>query len=255
MFSGERRRARSVRNHFIGFLVVGLAAGPASAAFPQSKQPDFSLIDPVWAAGQVEPDLLNGDDSRAWRALKHDFPQDYDSFLQAYAAAILNNNDPSRISGDFLQSRLKLSILLAPLAPSSALARLQRAKASMIKYLATTDVATCAAFASGDSEQVQSGVLNHQDAQSIRIASEIVAAMFDAVAAARVQPNPRRVLDANDIKTIRRLAAALGGTPNEIDALLSRPPDDKPQRCRLGVLFFEAIAASPDDTSAKFAFR
>ena len=125
----------------------------------------------------------------------------------------------------------------------------------MIKHLSANDVAACAAFASGDQDTLNRAIANHLDDQSVRLWAEIDGAMFDAAAAALAEPHVRGVLDTNDINTIKKLALAHGGTPAQADAMFSSLPNDQRQRCKLGVLFFEAIAAAPDDTAAKFAFR
>lgn len=254
MITGARRVWRG-RERLLGLSMFALVLGNAAEASAGSERPDFSLIDPAWAYTQIDHDLTGGVGGSAYQALKRDFPEEYKVFIKTYVAALLTRQDPAPISGEFLQSHIAVSMLLAPLAPSSNLARVQRAKVPIIKNLAETDVESCAAFAVGDTEPVENNIKRHLDDQSIRRDSEFEAALFDAAAAARIRPNARRVMEARDIKIFRAVASSLGDTSIEIDMMLSNIPDDQRERCRVGVRFFQAIAATPDDIAAKFAFK
>lgn len=238
-----------------GLTIFGLTLGYSGIAFGQSAKPDFSLIDPVWAAAQMDRNFTQDAGGAAWRALKRDYPQDYEAFIKAYVAALLTHQNTAPISGEFLQSHLRLAILVAPFAPSPYLARLQRAKAAAIEILANTDVESCAAFAVGDEETFENGIQGNLGDGVLRAAAELEAALFDAAAAAKINPKSRRIMNAEDIKVLKKVALALGNTPEDVGAMLSRPPESKQERCRLGVLFYRAIAAAPEDTAAKFAFK
>lgn len=128
-------------------------------------------------------------------------------------------------------------------------------KVPIIENLAKTDIESCAAFAVGDASTVENNIQRHLDDQSVRRAADSEAALFDAAAAAHIRPQARRVLEAHDIQIFRSIASSLGDTSEEVDMMLSRIPDNQRERCRIGVLFFQAIAATPDDTAAKFAFH
>lgn len=254
MIAGARHVWRG-RKPLLGLAMFALVLGNAGSASAGSERPDFSLIDPAWASTQIDHDLRSGVGGAGWRALKQDFPEEYKVFIKNYVAALLTRIDPAPISGAFLQKHIASSILLAPLAPSSNLARYQRSKVPIIENLAKTDLESCAAFAAGDASTVENNIQRHLDDQSVRRAADLEAALFDAAAAARIRPEARRVLEAHDIKIFRSIASSLGDTSEEVDMMLSRIPDDQRERCRIGVLFFQAIAATPDDTAAKFAFH
>jgi len=235
-------------------MAAAVLVGSAGGAAAQSRSPDYSLIDPAWAAGQLDTTLQNGAGAPAWRALKRDYPQDYQAFLKTYVAAILHHQERASISGAFIQDHLKLAMAVAPRAPPSALARVQKAKAAAIEQLSTRDIAACAAFASGDQGAMARSV-DHMDDRTLTLMAQIDGAMFDAAAAAVAEPHARAALDAGDIATVKKLAIEHGGTAAQADAIFSAPPQDEDQRCRLGVLFYDAIAAAPDETAAKFVFR
>jgi hypothetical protein len=254
MIAGARCVWRG-RKRLLGLAMFALVLGNAGSASAGSKRPDFSMIDPAWAYTQIDHDLRGGVGGSAWQALKRDFPEEYKVFIKSYVAALLTRQDPAPISGAFLQSHIASSMLLAPLAPSSNLARIQRAKVPIIESLAKSDVESCAAFAVGDASTVQNNIQRHLDDQSVWRAAEFEAALFDVTAAARIRPKSRRILEAHDIRILRAIASSLGDTSEEIDTMLSRIPDSQQDRCRIGVLFFRAIAATPDDTAAKFAFH
>lgn len=237
MIAGARYVWRGSKG-LLGLAMFALVLGSACSASGESERPDFSMIDPAWASTQIDHDLTSGVGGSAWQALKRDFPEEYRAFIKKYVAALLTRHDPAPISGAFLQSHIASSMLLAPLAPSSNLARVQRAKVPIIENLAKTDIDSCAAFAVGDAGTVQNNIRRHLDDQSVRRASEFEAALFDAVAAARIRPNARRAIEAHDIKIFRSIASSLGNTSEEIDMMLSRVPDDQRERCRIGVLFF-----------------
>lgn len=253
--AGRERVGRPAATRLISAMLVGIAIGTACAAAAQPKQANSGGVDPAVAARQFDNKFQNGDGGPAWRALKRDFPDDYNAFLKVYVSTVLSGGNYSRVSAEFIQNHIGMVLDFAPSAPSAELAHLQRAKAAAIEYLSQADIGACAAFASGDQTALQRSLMSNSDRQTLRLFFEIDAASFDAVAAARRAPVPRRKLSADSVAKIRSIAISLGATPDELETIASPTSRDNNQLCKAGVLLFKSIAEAPDDVAAEFAFR
>ncbi len=241
------------------FVSVFMLLGTATAfAQPNSSKPapDFSKLDPAWAAGYVDNDFQNGEARAAWRAIKRDFPSDYHSFVIQYANAELKHENITALSGNFIQQHIQGEFPFAARSPDGPLATLEKVKAKMIERLATSNVRACAAFASGAADVLQ-GEIAHLDSEITLGLYDIDAALFDAAAAGHAQPTQRRQINREDVLVVERLILAAGGSEGDAVSIFSREAASAPEdvRCRYGVLLYRALANSPDAVSAKFAFR
>lgn len=235
-------------------LSIALALAIASPAIAQQAKPDFSLIDPAWAVKETDRNFQNGQSKVAWKALKRNFPADYQAFVVEYANATLKHEDLAPISGRFIQDHTLGALALARQAPAPQLARMQRSRAKLIQYLANSDLAACAVMAKG-------GDLSRFDPTRDPLATalfyENLATFADAAGAGRDRPTSRTPLDVEDVARLKALIVGQGGSAREADAIFSRDAvtGDDAQSCRYGVMFYKAMAAAPDETAAKFAIR
>ena len=233
-------------------IVLGLAI--ASPAIAQQAKPDFSLIDPAWAAKETDRSFQSGQSKVAWKALKRNFPADYQAFVVEYANATLKHEDLAPISGRFIQDHTVGAIDLARRAPARHLARMQRSRAKLIQYLATSDPAACAVMARGGD---LSSFDPTQDPLATALFYENLVTFADAAGAGRDRPTSRAPLAAEDVARLKALIVKQGGSLQEADAIFSADAaaGDDAQSCRYGVMFYRAMAAAPDETAAKFAIK
>jgi hypothetical protein len=233
-------------------IVLGLAI--ASPAVAQQPKPDFSLIDPAWAAKEIDRNFQSGQSKVAWKALKRNFPADYQAFVVEFANATLKHENFALISGRFIQDHTLGAVSLARQAPAPQLARMQRSRAKLIQHLATSDVATCAVMAkAGDLSSFNPA----QDPLATALFHENLATFADAAGAGRDRPTSRTPLDAEDVARLKALIVKQGGSAQEADIIFSAEATagDDGQSCRYGVMFYKAMAAAPDETAAKFAIK
>jgi len=234
-------------------LSIIMALAIAAPAIAQQAKPDFSLIDPAWAAKETDRSFQSGQSKVAWRALKRNFPAEYQAFVVEYANATLKHEDLAPISGRFIQDHTLGALALARQAPAPQLARVQRSRAKLIQHLATSDVAACAVMAKGGD---LSSFDPTRDPLTTALFYENLATFADAAGAGRDKPTSRTLL-AEDVAELQALIVKQGGSAREADAIFSADATtgDDAQSCRYGVMFYKAMAAAPDETAAKFAIR
>lgn len=235
-------------------LLIVLGFAIASPAIAQQAKPDFSLIDPAWAVKETDRSFQSGQSKVAWKALKRNFPAEYQAFVVEYANATLKHEDLAPISGRFIQEHTLGAVPLARQAPASQLARMQRSRAKLIQYLATSDVATCAVMARGGD---LSGFDPARDPLATTLFYENLATFADAAGAGRDRPTSRTPLDTEDVTRLKALIVKQGGSAQEADVIFSAEATagDDGQSCRYGVMFYKAMTAAPDETAAKFAIK
>jgi hypothetical protein len=236
-------------------LSIALALAIATPAAAQKAEPDFSLIDPAWAAKETDRSFQSGQSKVAWQALKRNFPDDYQAFVVEYANATLKHESLAPISGRFIQGHTVGVIDLARQAPAPKLARIQRSRAKLIQHLATSDLAACAVMAQGG--DLQASVSRIADPLTLALFYENLSTFADAAGAGRDRPTSRTPLDARDVAKLKALIVKQGGSAQDADAIFSKDATigDDAQSCRYGVMFYKAMAAAPDETAAKFAIK
>ena len=237
-------------------LSIALTLAIATPAAAQQAKPDFSLLTPEWAAGEIDRSFQDGESKVAWQALKRNFPDDYQAFVLEYAKGSLRHADVAPISGRFIQDHTLGILPLARQAPTPELARVQHQRAKLIEHLATSNVGACAAMArtatplGGDFGQ-------NADPRIAALLYDNLAAFVDAAGAGRDRPTSRTAISQEDVARLKALIVAQGGSSQEADAVFSPEAytgDDAPS-CRHGLAFYRAMAAAPDETAAKFAIR
>jgi hypothetical protein len=235
-------------------LVLALAVGaPASA---QQAQPDFSLLDPAWAAEQTDANFQNGQSKVAWRALKRNVPDDDHAFVVEFANATLKHEALAPISGRFIQDHTLGLLALVRQAPVYDLARIQRQRAKLIQRLAVSNVGACAAVARGVTP-VGGDFGQDADPAIATLLYEGLATFVDAAGAGRDKPTSHAALVQADIDRLKALVIVQGGSAEDADAIFLEGAGvgDDAQACRYGVMLYNATVAAPDETAAKFAVR
>jgi hypothetical protein len=234
-----------------GSIAVLSVMWASVCAAQDPPHPDFSLLDPAWAAQQLDNSFQSGPASPAWKALKAGFPEDYKRLLGRMARAMIANQDWSPLSGDFIAQHTVGQIAFAAKAPARNLVRYQKLKATLIEHLASTNVPACAAIASGALPSIPT---DGPDPTGAQMLYEVLGAFVDAAAAGHVSPQSRGAVTTADLAALRSIMVMRGTPEADATRALSTPPSapDR-EKCHAAVLMHVALASAPEDLVAKLA--
>jgi hypothetical protein len=225
------------------------ATGCAKA--DEKKHPDFSKLDPVWAATQIDNSLQSSDMKTAWAAIKQAFPEDYKRLTREIATAQIQNRQWSGISQQFMQDHLAGNVRYAQSAPEFAQAEYQKQKAKFISYLSHSNVAACSYLSTGVGDASALG-----DPSIMRQYSNLLAATVKAIDAGRRSPTAYAPVTPADAAAVKAIMMSQGASDVEAQrALAPRAGLPPSEACREGVLRNDALAAAPAALVGKVAFR
>lgn len=237
---------------FIAVLMAAIAAIPAGNAQATDPRPDFSRVDPAWAAQELDRALQEGEMGSAWGALKVVFPDDYRQLTQDMANALIQNREWQGVSQAFLQAHVAGQIQTARRAPAQQQLKYQRKKADFLKYLSTVNIAACAYLGSGRGD---GSSLETLDSDQMTHYSDLIAVLVETIGAGLKSPVVYSAPTVEDLSEIKAVMSSQGVTQTDIERILSGETGaTTAEQCRIGVVWHGALAATPAEITAKIAF-
>lgn len=239
------------------FVVTAIVAAAflciLESAHAAESPPDFSKLDPAWAAGELDGSLRDGEMGSAWSAMKAVFPEDYTRLTRNMAEALINKREWRGLSQQFMQEHVGGKLREAQLAPAGVQLRYQQQKARLLLHLSRTNLTACAYLGTGLGDATSLASLDPEGASGY---SDLIAAMVRTIGAGRDAPTIFTALSPAEWSQILSAMVAQGTAEAEARRILSGQVGATPaDQCRDGLVKHKALASVSAEIVAKTAFH